>query len=155
MLINVILGFLIPWIIFGIFLYKKDKKILLIIFPIGATLALTINLIGYQLEYWDFTPILRIEPMSALPLDLGLYPLLACYLIYLIKKLQTNPLTLILIFSIFVTGIEWVGVKLGKVIYHNEWNIGWTFFSYLTAHSVVYFYYVELVRLKRGEEIGF
>jgi hypothetical protein len=141
MLINILFGFFVPWIILGTYLFKKDKKILLLIFPLGSTLALTINLFGFHFEFWDFKPLMEVKPMSALPLDLGLYPLLGCYYIFLTQRYLINPYIGIFLFSFVVTGMEWVAVQFEKVIYYNGWNIGWTFLSYLVPFIIIYCYY--------------
>lgn len=147
MLANIFFGFFVPWIILGAFLYKKDKKTLLLIFPLGATLALTINLFGFYFEFWDFYPLMKVEPMSALPLDLGLYPLLGSYFIFLIQRNIINPFFGILLFAVVVTGMEWAAVKIEKVTYYNGWNIGWTFVSYLVPFTIIYGYYRLVKRL--------
>jgi len=58
MLTNIILGFIIPWV-FGAFLYVKDKKVILTMFPIGATISYTINYFGFHFVFWHITPIMK------------------------------------------------------------------------------------------------
>jgi hypothetical protein len=147
MFINIVYGFFVPWIILGTYLYVKDKKILLLIYPLSAVLALTINLFGFYFDFWDVKPLMRVEPMAVLPLDLGLYPLLGSYLIFLIHKDIMNPYFFILSFAIVVTGMEWIAVKFEKVTYYNEWNICWTFVSYLIPFAIIYNYFRLLKRL--------
>lgn len=141
MLINTLLGFLLPWLILGIYIYKRDKRILIVIFPIGALLAFIIDEVGFYFEFWSVTPILKEKNMSALPMDLGIYPLMACYLIYLINSKPWNPLLLIILVSGFTTVLEFLGVITGKVVYMNGWNIGWTFVSYFIPYALVVWYY--------------
>lgn len=85
--------------------------------------------------------------MSALPLDLGLYPLLGSYFIFLIQRNIINPFFGILLFAVVVTGMEWAAVKIEKVTYYNGWNIGWTFVSYLVPFTIIYGYYRLVKRL--------
>lgn len=148
MLANIIFGFLIPWV-FGIYLFKKSPIIVLLIFPMAAIISSIINATGYKLEFWDFTPLIKDdETLSALPFDIGLYPVLASYLIYWIRK--NNRYTLIKIAGIclLTTAFEFVGFLCGKVVYKNNWNVGWTLLSYLIAFVLVYLYYRLLLRYK-------
>lgn len=146
MLFNITVGFIIPWI-FGIYLYKKSRIVVLLIFPITVTISALINDTGYHLELWDFTPhIENDETLSALPLDLGLYPVLSGYLIYWIRKNNRHVVMKMLCFCLITTGLEWVAYLYGKVEYGNHWTIGWTSLSYLFAYVLVYIYYKVLVR---------
>lgn len=146
MITNIVFGFLIPWI-FGIYLYKKSPIIVWLFCPISATISALINDIGYHLEFWDFTPLIENdETLSALPLDLGLYPVLASYLIYWIIKNNRYPLLKIAGICFLTTALEFVAFVIGKVEYGNHWNIGWTFCSYLLAYGLVYLYYRLLLR---------
>lgn len=147
MVINILLGFLLPWIILGIYIYKRDKTILIVFFPISALLAFIINEFGFYFEFWNLTPILRIKTMSALPMDIGIFPLLGCYLVYLINRNHWNFLQLIILFSGFTTVLEFTGVITGKVIYMNHWNIGWTFVSYFVFYTLEVLYYRILKNL--------
>ncbi|WP_407312148.1 CBO0543 family protein [Desulfosporosinus sp. SB140] len=140
MLINILLGFFIPWIL-GISLYRKDKRILLAIFPVGSLMAFTINIFGFYFEFWNLTPILKEKTMAALPMDLGVYPILGCYLIYLVDHKQWNPFLLIAIFAGLTTVFEFMGVVTGKVVYMNHWNIGWSFVSYFIPYTLEVWYY--------------
>jgi hypothetical protein len=53
--VNVILGFIIPWI-FGIILYKKDKKTLLVIAPFMSVWAYIVNEALFDLNFNRFAP---------------------------------------------------------------------------------------------------
>ena len=111
------------------------------IFPISALLAFIINEFGFYFEFWNLTPILSVKTMSALPLNLGIFPILGCYLVYLINQNHWNSLLLIILFSGFTTGLEFTGVITGKVIYMNHWNIGWTYVSYFIPYTLEVWYY--------------
>ncbi|ULL16232.1 hypothetical protein DVH26_18340 [Paenibacillus sp. H1-7] len=146
MLFNITLGFIIPWL-FGIYLYKKDRKILLLIYPISVVISMFINDVGFHLKFWDFTPhIPDDETISALPLDLGLYPILGSYMIYWIRNSSLHWLLISLITMAFTTCLEYFGVVIGKVTYGNGWNILFTSGSYLLAYLLVYFYYTRLLK---------
>lgn len=53
--VNIIIGFIIPWI-FGIWLYKRNPKVVLLIAPIGIAIAFLINEWGID-YFWQFEPI--------------------------------------------------------------------------------------------------
>lgn len=146
MLFNLIFAFLIPWAI-GIFLLIKHPKIVALITPITAVVSFIFNLIGMSLNWFYLLPIYRVATLSAAITDLGIYPILNCYLIYIRRKYNLNPYFLIIFFGAFTTMLEFIGVLTGKVIYLNGWNIGYTFLSYLIAYSIVYSYYKLLVKL--------
>ncbi|MDR5658368.1 hypothetical protein RH915_02585 [Serpentinicella sp. ANB-PHB4] len=84
MLLNTVLGFIIPWI-FGVWLILKYKKLVFIIYPFSSVVSHTFNSFGFHAGYWKVTPI-DYGVFSALPFDLGLFPLLGYYLIYVISK---------------------------------------------------------------------
>ncbi|KRF18641.1 CBO0543 family protein [Paenibacillus sp. Soil787] len=141
-LVNIILGFIIPWI-FGLFLYKKASNIVILISPISSIISSVINAVGYHLEFWDFTPLIQNdETISALPFDIGLYPVTTSFMIYWIHSKNHKPIMSLLIFCALLTGIEFIGVLIHKVQYSNGWNLGWTFVSYFIAEIIVYGYYV-------------
>ncbi|CEH31855.1 hypothetical protein AM501_07915 [Aneurinibacillus migulanus] len=146
MLGNIFLGFVIPWI-FGIWLYNKDKKTVLLIAPLGTMLAYTINLFGFYFGFWNFKPVLKIKLLSSFPFDVGLYPVLSSYLIYFIQKEDIRPYASILIFSLATTLFEYVMLVFGKVSYGQNWNTFWTFWSYVLPYFVIYRYYIALKRL--------
>ncbi|OCT14534.1 hypothetical protein A8709_26740 [Paenibacillus pectinilyticus] len=151
MLINIILGFIIPWI-FGVFLYKKAPNIVIIIFPVSSIVSSFINAIGFHLEFWDFTPLIEDdETISALPFYIGLYPLAACSAMYWIDVKKTNPILTLVLLSILLTGLEYIGFLFHKVQYGHGWNIGWTFISYLIATFAAYVYYL----LAKNHEVNF
>jgi hypothetical protein len=141
MILNIIVGFVIPFI-FGIFLYRKDRKVIIFIAPIASVISFVINEIGYSSEWWEFSPSFQEnETLSALPMDIGLFPFLACLMIHIMLKKNIKPFFMILIFSIFTTLIEFVGFILEKVKYQKGWNIFYTFLSYTCAYILGYLYF--------------
>jgi hypothetical protein len=148
MLVNIIFGFIIPWLA-AIYLVRKSPKILLLIYPVGALVSMIINSLCFQMKFWDFTPLIPDDQsVSAMPLDLGLYPLLACFLIRTIFLHRKKTVLVMLLFVLFTTLLEYMGLLIGKVSYGNGWNIGYTFLSYLLAFSCVYLYFRLLERFR-------
>lgn len=140
MLNNIIFGFIIPWLA-ALPLIRKSPKTMLLIFPIGAVASLVINSFGFQLGFWDFTPLIpNDESVSALPLDIGLYPILASYMIWIILFQRDKSLLILFLFVFVTTLLEFGALLIGKVTYGNGWNIGFTFLSYLLAYGIVYLY---------------
>lgn len=146
MTFNIVFGFVIPWFI-GLFWIRKAAAVFLLICPIATVVSLLINLFGFYTAFWCFTPILpRNETISAIPLDLGIYPVTASLMIYWIRRTKIKPIWLVISVSLVITFLEFIGVLFGKVIYGNGWNVGWTLISYCSAYGFVYFYYTLLAR---------
>ncbi|MEF3309429.1 hypothetical protein PV433_10995 [Paenibacillus sp. GYB004] len=146
MTLNIVFGFVIPWIV-ALFWVRKAVDVFLLICPIASVVSLLINQFGFYTTFWCFTPIIpRIETISALPLDLGIYPVSASLMIYWIRRNKIKPFWIVIFVSSIITLLEFMGVLFGKVIYGNGWHVGWTLFSYLLAYGIVYFYYTLLIR---------
>lgn len=145
MLINFIFAFLIPWIL-GAWLYTKNDRIVLTITPAFSAFSFLVNHLGVQGGYWDITPILDDKSFSGLFYDIGIYPVHATLLAYLIHRKKQKPFILIVLFAAGMTLLEAFGYYFGRVIYGNGWNFGWSFVSYLIPLWFTYFYYVFLKR---------
>lgn len=139
MFLNIIIGFILPWLL-AYPLACKYAKLFLVMSPITAIIALLINTIGFYFDFWHFKPVLeRNETISAIPLDLGLYAVLGSLMVYfLTKRLFGIPSILVfLLFVSFTTLLEYLALMLERVTYTNGWHIGWTFISYSTAFFLV------------------
>lgn len=145
MVLNIIIGFLIPWI-FCIMLYLKDKKVILTIAPFTSALCYLINTWGFYMNFWKVHPF-QYHIYSSVTFNMGLYPVLGSYLVYLIQKKRMNPYLLILIVTIFTTILEGLAFLFGLVIYTNGWNIIYTFISYLIPYSLCYWFYTQLKKI--------
>ncbi|WP_261133702.1 CBO0543 family protein [Bacillus sp. Marseille-Q3570] len=143
MWMNIIFGLIIPWIP-GIYLIKKDLKIFLLIAPFASVVAFTFDVLGFHMEFWRISPEREIETVAALPMYLGVYPILAAYLFFFIKRSHLNRWILIFAVTLITTIIEFIGVSIDMVHYFNGWNIFWTFVSYLLAYLVSYGYFLIL-----------
>lgn len=144
MTFNIIAGFIIPWV-FASYLYFKDRKTLLTMAPLGSAIALLYNSIGFDLNFWKLLP-LSFSRIAFLPFDLGAYPVFASYLIFFIRKLPSKASLIILLFTIITSLMEFIMMSFGRVIYYNNWNIAWTFVSYLIPYITCYIYYLTLKR---------
>lgn len=140
MFLNIIVGFVIPWI-FIINLYYKDKRVLLTMFFFQSTIAYTINALGFYSCLWDVYPFGNKEIVH-IPFDIGIYPMLSSWMIYFISIKKINSFIIILFFTLLTTFIEGLGIISGRVVYGNGWNIGWTFLSYLIPYILNYIYYL-------------
>ncbi|AGY75177.1 CBO0543 family protein [Clostridium autoethanogenum] len=147
MILNIVLGFIILWI-FGVILYFKDKKTVLIIAPFSSILGYTVNEFCFHLNFWRLVPININDDLTSVSVNLGLYPILGSYLIYYISKKHINSYSITLIFTIVTTILEYLAVLFNLVSYGNGWNIGWTFLSYLIPYLLVYWYYLKLKKIK-------
>ncbi len=139
MLFNIVVGFMIPWLL-AYPLIHKQPKLFIVISPATAVVSIIINTVGFFFEYWHFKPIIaRNQTISALPFDLGLYAVLGSLMIYSIQKRICNlpPLIIFIGFSLFTTFLEYIALQFDKVTYGDGWNIGWTFISYSLAYLAV------------------
>ncbi|SER57955.1 hypothetical protein [Salipaludibacillus aurantiacus] len=143
MLVNIILGTVIPWVIL-IYLYKRVPKIVLLFVPFGIALAFLINDLGQEV-FWMVTPFLENASWATLPINIGYFPMLACLFAY-IKIRNIIKDWVLLIFSISGgVALEFTAVTFGKVIYLNNWNLFYTSLTYL-AGIMLTFFYLLLVR---------
>ncbi len=123
---------------------KMNKALLLTIAPFGSVLAFFVDELGFYFGFWNVKPF-DDDTIAELPFNLGLYSILAFLLILLIRKYKKALFT-ILVFSLVTTGLEFIYLIIGRVEYSNNWNIGWTFLSYLAPYFLLYFYYKALVK---------
>lgn len=145
MLMNVILGWIIPWCI-GSYFLSRDRAVFLHIAPIASVIAFVFNEVGYQMQWWSVTPT-GWGVLSILPYNLGVFPVIPCLLIYTVRRSSWSPLLLLLLFTLCKTLLEFCVVLIGIVNYHHGWNVGWTFVSYLLACSMCYGWY-QVIRGK-------
>jgi hypothetical protein len=109
MIFNTILAFVIPWIIGLLHLYKKEKLLIPLIGSVFSVIAFIINEIGFYFDFWEVAPFPNQKTLSALPFNLGVYPILACYLIFFIKR-NNNPFLVIFLITSFTTFLEMIFV---------------------------------------------
>ena len=140
MVFNIIAAFLIPWIA-GSYLVKKDFRLFLLIAPFAAFVAVIFDVLGFHFEFWRIDPEYDTEPIAAMPMYFGIYPILAGYLFLTLERRSFHPLVVILFFSLVTTIIEGTGVWINLVHYSNGWTIYWTYVSYVLAYVVCYGYY--------------
>lgn len=138
MLGNILLGMVIP-IILGVWILRRNFTILILYYPLGVAISASINNIGFN-YFWNILPNTHNQSLAALPMDLGIYPIAGCLMMYMILEKGAKPWLAILIASLSLTLIEWVAKMMGHVIYFNGWNIIWTFLSYLLPFVLAYGY---------------
>ncbi|WP_251529870.1 CBO0543 family protein [Metabacillus litoralis] len=147
MIFNILIGLVLPWTVAIFHLYKKERTIIPLIGSFFSVIAFIVNEFGFYCGFWRIAPFFDQKTLSALPFNLGMYPILASYLIYFIKKTK-KPYLMTFFISIFTTFLELTLVLSEKVIYSNGWNIIWTFFSYLIPYIWLYWYYLYLKKLQ-------
>lgn len=146
MILNIVLGFVAPWAISIMHLYKKEKLLLILVAPLFSVVAYTINTFGFYFGFWEITPFPNQKNLASLPFDLGIYPVLASYLIFFIRRFK-KPYFVVFLMTLFTTFLELIFLYFGRIIYGNDWNILLTFFSYLFPYLFVYGYYKYLIKL--------
>lgn len=144
MAVNVLLGFILPWL-FCIYLIKKDMKTLLTIAPFTALVSSIINDIGVYVQWWLLVPV-HLESVSTFPFNIGLYPVWGSYMIHYIKHYRMNPFFMVIAVAFLLTLIESSLMLFDRLFYGNGWNLLWTLVSYLVTYALVYGYFHVLQR---------
>ncbi|MGG2074760.1 CBO0543 family protein [Lysinibacillus irui] len=150
MFFNFLIAFVLPWLIASMHLFKKDSLLIVLIAPFSSVLAYFINTMAYYFGFWEVAPFPEQKNLASLPSELGIYPVLACYLVFLIRKFKRTYMVVV-IMTVITTCLEQIFVLFGWIIYENGWNIVYTFFSYLLPYLVVYCYYRYLTKLSMFE----
>ncbi|OUS74344.1 hypothetical protein B1748_21190 [Paenibacillus sp. MY03] len=138
MLMDIILGFIIPWIL-GLYLIMKDLPFVFHVGSIGALISFVINDIGYFMNWWHLTP-KDYGNLSFIPYNLGVFAVIA---VLTVRIIQNGRKSWVVIPSatLIKTLLESVYVFSGKVVYLNGWNIGFTFVLYLFSCTLGYIIY--------------
>ncbi|WP_405115501.1 CBO0543 family protein [Paenibacillus sp. FSL K6-1217] len=139
MVVNVIIGWVLPWLV-GSFFIRKDKFVFLHIGPFASVIAFIFDEIGHHMRWWSITPA-GAGILAFIPYNLGVFPVISCLLLYTVRRSSVNPWLLIPLFSTGKTMFELSLVLAGKVTYDRGWNIGWTYVSYVLACSLCYGWY--------------
>lgn len=142
MLFNYLIYLIIPWV-FGIILYRKDSRLFLSVFPLSALLAFIVNTSGVYLGFWSFYPFNQSYLWSLL-LNIGLYPILGTYYIYLAHHNKINLPILIISFSVISTLFKGIMLLMGRTIYSNGWNLYLTFITFIVTYLAGYVFYTVL-----------
>jgi len=138
MVINIIIGFIIPWIA-GAFFIKRDVIFVLKVSIIASLISFLFNDIGYYMNWWYVTP-KQYANLAFIPFNFGIFSLIAVAMIYFINK-SNKVWSMILLFTFGKTFLESILVFCGKVVYGNGWNLAYTFLSYFVACTIGYFLY--------------
>ncbi|QTM98574.1 hypothetical protein ERJ70_04230 [Sediminibacillus dalangtanensis] len=146
---HIVYGFLLPWVIATVHLFRYHKTILLLIFPVCSMLAFAVNDLGFTYGFWRLESKPPLEGVLAmLPYNIGIYPVLASYMILLVSHLSRHPILIVIGIALFTTFLEFLMVVTDRVEYNKGWTIGWTFVSYVIPYYLVYLYYRCLQTLR-------
>ncbi|WP_026571899.1 CBO0543 family protein [Sediminibacillus sp. JSM 1682029] len=146
---HVMYGFLLPWIIAIVHLFRHNKTILFLIAPFSSMLAFTVNEIGVSLGFWSLVSKPPFDgTLAMLPYNLGIYPVLASYMTFFASNISRYSLWLVFGIALLTTFLELLMVVMDRVEYGNGWTIGWTFVSYVIPYYLVYLYYRCLKMLR-------
>lgn len=144
MVINIILGVIIPWIIALIII--DERKIIYYIAPFASALSFLFNDFGF-FYFWKLYPFNLLD-LSAIPFNIGLFCLYPCIIIELMRKYDISAYIALPITSLIITLAEGCGLLIGRVVYYNHWNIVATYFSYSISLLISYIFYKILKRQK-------
>ncbi|MHC1681919.1 MAG: hypothetical protein AB6733_03055 [Clostridiaceae bacterium] len=137
MILNTIIGFIMPWIISLTII--RGHKVIYYIAPFASVVSFIIDDLGFYF-FWNLYPF-ELTNLSAVPFNIGLFCLYPCVSIELIRKYEIKPYIVILGMALMITLMEYCGILVGRVIYYNGWNVIATYFSYLLALVISYRFY--------------
>ncbi|HEX3029850.1 MAG TPA: CBO0543 family protein [Clostridia bacterium] len=146
MILNFVLFFIIP-LVFSIFLYHKSSVIYLTGFCFSCLLAFTFNTLGVYFGFWNVYPY-NLSYFSYLPLNMGLYPAMGTFYLYLLHVVKFHKAILLLSFAIISTAFKAVLIYSGRAVYGNGWNTFYTFISFAIMYYFGYLFYTVLSRKK-------
>ncbi|MFD1017662.1 hypothetical protein [Thalassobacillus hwangdonensis] len=144
MLVNTLIGACIPLLI-CLLLYKRNPQIIVAMYPFGVAVAFLANDWGFT-HFWMVTPYKEPDSISAMPFNLGYFPLMSCLIIVVKYKLLWKSIYLILLFTTIGTCLEGFGVLVGKIIYLDGWNIFYTSLIYFSSFTLAILYSKVLMR---------
>lgn len=144
MVINIILGFILPWII-ALYIVR-ERKILYYIAPFASVVSFIFDDLGFY-YFWRIYPF-ELMNLSGLPFNIGLFALYPCITIQLIRKHKISDFPGLLITGLVITLMELCGWLIGRIVYYNLWNIIETFFSYFVQLLITYTFYKLLGKHK-------
>ncbi|WP_375335145.1 CBO0543 family protein [Paenibacillus illinoisensis] len=133
----------------GCWILRKNLNLILFFFPLGIAVSAVVNNIGFN-YFWHLLPEFNNHSFSALPFDLGLFPTAGCLLIYYIKQRQAHPWLAVVVSALVLTIVEWIAKASGKLLYLNDWNIAWTYISYLLPMAIAYGYSTIFYRVLKS-----
>gem|GEM_PF-1125745 len=122
MLINIILGFILPWIS-GVYLYKRARVLFYTVVPITALFSVTGNQLGVQLGFWLLIPEEKITLINTIFIDFGYNPIIAAWFIYFLYMRQISRWIMYSLFMVILNGLEIYALSIDKIIYDHGWNI--------------------------------
>ncbi|UOQ42810.1 hypothetical protein MUN89_12635 [Halobacillus salinarum] len=146
MIVNIVVGLVIPWIL-SIWLALRSPIIVILIFPLGITIAYLANDWGFEL-FWTVSPTLKNPSLSILPYNIGYFPFIATLFAFIKLKRKYKNLSLIVWFTAITTLLEWFAVYIDKVNYLNGWNHLLTLLVYLTGFVATSLYLELLTKYK-------
>lgn len=137
MILNILLGFIIPWIITLIIV--QERKIIYYIAPFASVVSFIINALGFHF-FWNLYPF-YLRNLSAVPFNIGLFCLFPCANIQIMRKYNISPYIALSLASLVLTIFELCGKLVDRVVYFNNWNIVTTYFSYFISLLASYIFY--------------
>lgn len=141
MFLTTLLFFIIPWTIGILHLHRKDKKLIPVIGSFASVTTYIINEAWFYFEFGEIYPFPDQKTLSALPFNIGLYPIVGSYMIFFVKKNKYSYL-IVFLTALFLTLAEFAFLLKGCVVYTNGWNIYWTYLAYLSATLSGYWFYL-------------
>ncbi|WP_070121397.1 CBO0543 family protein [Bacillus marinisedimentorum] len=151
MLVNITLGFALPWIT-AIYLIKKDLPVFLAVFPFVSMCAFVFDFLFFHAGWYIVEPYMPPhEMLPAFPFKIGIYPITGVLLIHTItSSKKKGHWYWLFLFAIVITALEGIAVHFERIHYGNNWNLFWTFAAYLFFMWLTFFYYEKLKKLMKS-----
>ncbi len=145
-LFNFTVGFIIPWMIV-IIICRRNPLLFLTAAPFISLLSITFNQIGMQTGFWTLHPETEYLIFNSINIDFGFNPAFGVLFTYLIYFKQWKRWLIYLGFLLFLTGSEELALLFNKVRYGDDWNLLYTFLTYLLGLILLDVYFHSLKKL--------
>ncbi|MGP4070686.1 hypothetical protein [Halobacillus sp. B29] len=145
MLINILLGFILPWIS-GVFLFKRARVLLYTVVPFTALFSMAGNQLGVQLGFWLLIPEGKIHLMNTIFIDFGYNPIVAAWFIYFLYYKQIRRWIMYPLFMVILNGFEFYALSVGKIIYDQGWHILYSVIIYGIGLIVIDWYFSQVIK---------
>jgi hypothetical protein len=145
--IIIVFCFIIPWFI-GIFLYFKDKQLIVTIAPFACAIGFILNTIGIDLGCFYPLQIGNIKPHTlAIFPNVGLLTIESCIFIFMVHHSRIKLLILNLVLTTIASVIDSIFLYTNILVYKKGWNIPFTLLTYFLTFYIIYFYYLRIKKL--------
>ena len=148
MLLNVLMGLVLPWTVAVFVVRRSERYIVAVMSPFGTALGYTLNTVwthqgfGYMLPKFEDN-----LTIAGLPCELGMFPVTVSLFIIMTQRTR-RVLWMLLLFPLVNTACEGFGLVIGKLVYLNGWNLFETYVEYGCGFAANFWYWKLIERLR-------